>query len=76
MYGQIAQIAHHFGWTFDYIVYNIDWRVVSRMMLDFPQYQYNKKEDKKKIDYKETSKINKTPMTAESWQDWADKLNK
>lgn len=49
----IGQICHHFGWTFDYVLWEIDWRIVQRMLIDIPEYKTEK--DKKEIDFTQLS---------------------
>ena len=40
----MGQICHHFGWTLDYLLWEVDWRIVQRMLIDAPHYGI---EDKK-----------------------------
>ncbi|MGP1500179.1 MAG: hypothetical protein ACTTJM_00125 [Bergeyella cardium] len=40
----MGQICHHFGWTLDYLLWEVDWRIVQRMLIDAPHYDI---EDKK-----------------------------
>lgn len=35
----MGQICHHFGWTLDYLLWEIDWRIVQRMLIDAPKYE-------------------------------------
>ncbi len=50
----MGQICHHFGWTLDYLLWEIDWRIVQRMLIDTPRY--DKEETKEKeIDLTEQS---------------------
>ncbi|HAY3504273.1 TPA: hypothetical protein JRX02_002899 [Elizabethkingia anophelis] len=47
MYGNVGQICHHFGWTLDYLLWEVDWRIVQRMLIDAPDYDYDKDDEKK-----------------------------
>ncbi|AFR35969.1 hypothetical protein [Riemerella anatipestifer] len=47
----MGQICHHFGWTLDYLLWEVDWRIVQRMLIDAPDYDDDKKE--KEIDLTE-----------------------
>ena len=47
----MGQICHHFSWTLDYLLWEIDWRIVQRMLIDAPDYDSDKKE--KEIDLTE-----------------------
>ncbi|ADQ83083.1 hypothetical protein OKE68_11010 [Riemerella anatipestifer] len=47
----MGQICHHFGWTLDYLLWEVDWRIVQRMLIDAPNYDDDKKE--KEIDLTE-----------------------
>lgn len=40
----MGQICHHFGWTLDYLLWEVDWRIVQRMLIDAPKYE--SKDDK------------------------------
>ena len=40
----MGQICHHYGWTLDYLLWEIDWRIVQRMLIDTPSYDSEKKE--------------------------------
>ncbi|MDR4892274.1 MULTISPECIES: hypothetical protein [unclassified Chryseobacterium] len=35
----MGQICHHFGWSLDYLLWDIDWRIVQRMLIDAPKYE-------------------------------------
>lgn len=54
----MGQICHHYGWTLDYVLWGIDWRIVQRMMIDAPVYS----SDDEKVKEKE---IDLTEQTAE-----------
>lgn len=43
----MGQICHHFGWTLDYLLWEIDWRIVQRMLIDAPSYESKDEKDKK-----------------------------
>lgn len=48
----MGQICHHFSWTLDYLLWEVDWRIVQRMLIDAPSYktdEEDKKEEKKKV---------------------------
>ncbi|QYR03377.1 hypothetical protein [Riemerella anatipestifer] len=47
----MGQICHHFGWTLDYLLWEVNWRIVQRMLIDAPDYDDDKKE--KEIDLTE-----------------------
>lgn len=55
----MGQICHHFSWTLDYLLWEIDWRIVQRMLIDAPDYDSDKGE--KEIDLTE-----QTPEQIES----------
>lgn len=42
----MGQICHHFGWTLDYLLWKVDWRIVQRMLIDAPDYDSDKKDEK------------------------------
>lgn len=45
----MGQICQSFGWTFQYLYEEIDWRIVQRMIIDSPSIEDEKgKKDKKK----------------------------
>ncbi len=43
----MGQICHHFGWTLDYLLWEIDWRIVQRMLIDAPKYESKDEKDQK-----------------------------
>jgi len=43
----MGQICHHFSWTLDYLLWEVDWRIVQRMLIDAPSYESDKKTDEK-----------------------------
>ncbi|MFP3835356.1 hypothetical protein [Chryseobacterium sp. SIMBA_028] len=43
----MGQICHHFGWTLDYLLWEIDWRIVQRMLIDAPSYESKDEKDTK-----------------------------
>lgn len=47
----MGQICHHFSWTLDYLLWEVDWRIVQRMLIDAPDYDSDKEE--KEIDLTE-----------------------
>jgi len=47
----MGQICHHFSWTLDYLLWEVDWRIVQRMLIDAPDYDSDKQE--KEIDLTE-----------------------
>ncbi|QNS42720.1 hypothetical protein H0S70_07165 [Chryseobacterium manosquense] len=49
----LGQICHHFGWTLDYLLWEIDWRIVQRMMIDAPVYESDDEKKDKEIDLTE-----------------------
>ena len=57
IYGIVGQTCHHFGWTFDYVFYKIDWRIVQRMLIDAPKYDSKTEtdSDSEEIDLTEQS---------------------
>lgn len=42
----MGQICHHFGWTLDYLLWEVDWRIVQRMLIDAPSYESKEEKDK------------------------------
>lgn len=50
----MGQICHHFGWTLDYLLWEIDWRIVQRMLIDTPRYDKEGTKEKE-IDLTEQS---------------------
>lgn len=50
----MGQICHHFGWTLDYLLWEIDWRIVQRMLIDTPRYDKEETQEKE-IDLTEQS---------------------
>lgn len=51
----MGQVCHHFGWTLDYLLWDIDWRIVQRMLIDSPSYESEKEKSKKEINLTEQS---------------------
>lgn len=51
----MGQICHHFGWTLDYLLWEIDWRIVQRMLIDAPKYE--SKDDKTQKDNSKSVKM-------------------
>lgn len=49
----IGQICHHFSWELDYLLDNVDWYMVQRMLIDTPNYSTDKEEKEKEIDLTE-----------------------
>lgn len=45
----MGQICHHYGWTLDYLLWEIDWRIVQRMLIDSPSYDTEEDKDAKEI---------------------------
>ena len=62
----IGQACETFGWTYDYVVNEVDWRIVRRMIIDLPRPVYDDDKEEKKPK-KSKSKFIKERMTAESW---------
>ncbi|WP_082723075.1 hypothetical protein [Chryseobacterium indologenes] len=58
----MGQICHHFGWTLQYLLWEIDWRIVQRMLIDAPKYE--SKDDKNQKDNSKSIKL--TEQTPES----------
>ena len=44
MYGAISQVCQLYGWTYDYVLREIDWRVVNRLLIDSPKVVYDKED--------------------------------
>lgn len=44
----MGQICHHFGWTLDYLLWDIDWRIVQRMLIDAPSYESKDEKEENK----------------------------
>lgn len=51
----MGQICQHFGWTYDYLLWEIDWAIVQRMMIDAPVYESDEEKKEKEIDFTEQS---------------------
>lgn len=49
----MGQICHHFGWTLDYTLWGVDWRIIQRMLIDMPSYDKEEKKKEKEIKYEE-----------------------
>ena len=45
----MGQICHHYGWTLDYLLWGVDWRIVQRMLIDSPSYDTEVDKDAKEI---------------------------
>lgn len=60
----MGQICHHFGWTLDYVLWEVDWRIVQRMLIDSPTYE-SEEDKKKKNDKKQV--INLSEQTSEDF---------
>ncbi|KAA0126443.1 hypothetical protein FY557_17485 [Chryseobacterium sp. SN22] len=60
----MGQICHHFGWTLDYLLWEVDWRIVQRMLIDSPTYE-SEEDKKKKKDKKQV--INLSEQTSEDF---------
>lgn len=58
----MGQICHHFSWTLDYLLWEIDWRIVQRMLIDAPSYEST--EEKKE---KDKPVINLSEQTSEDF---------
>lgn len=60
----MGQICHHFGWTLDYLLWEVDWRIVQRMLIDSPSYENDKNTDEKG---QENKVINLSEQTSEDF---------
>lgn len=58
----MGQICHHFGWTLDYLLWDIDWRIVQRMLIDAPSYE-------SKDEKEETKNSKSIKMTEQNSED-------
>ena len=67
IYGIAGQVCQHFGWTLNYLLWEIDWYVVQRMLIDAPSYD---SEEKKK-----DKVFNLTEQTAEDIEKLISKYN-
>lgn len=63
----VAQSCHHFGWTLEYIMNEIDWRVLQRMLIDSPKVEYL---DEDEVE----NKKNELRLTPETTADFINKL--
>lgn len=63
----IAQSCSHFGWTFDYVVDGIDWRVLQRMLIDSPRVVYDDEDTGSGNSTRKVSKLTLTPETSEKF---------
>lgn len=59
----MGQICHHFGWTLDYLLWEIDWRIVQRMLIDAPKYE--SKDEKGNNQNSNTKSIKMTEQNSE-----------
>ncbi len=73
MYGVVAQACHHFGWTLDYILNEIDWRVLQRMLIDSPKVEYLDGNEPKK---KTKDELRLTPETSEEFLEKLKQIKK
>lgn len=60
----MGQICHHFGWTLDYLLWEVDWRIVQRMLIDAPKY-----ESKDEKGNNQNSKTKSVKMTEQNSED-------
>lgn len=44
----MGQICHHFSWTLDYLLWEVDWRIVQRMLIDAPSYESKEENEENK----------------------------
>lgn len=44
----MGQICHHFSWTLDYLLWEVDWRIVQRMLIDAPSYESKDEKEENK----------------------------
>ncbi len=58
----MGQICHHFGWTLDYLLWDVDWRIVQRMLIDAPSYESKEETD-------QNSNTKSIKMTEENAED-------
>lgn len=58
----MGQICHHFSWTLDYLLWEVDWRIVQRMLIDAPSYKTDEEEKQQNTKGK---KINLTEQKSE-----------
>lgn len=42
-YGRRGAICAHLHWTYHYLIHQIPWATVQRIMADLPQYNYDNK---------------------------------
>ncbi|KAA2223051.1 hypothetical protein [Chryseobacterium sediminis] len=66
MYGLCGQLCHHFGWTLDYLLEEVDYAFLQRMLIDAPSYDYDKDEDVKK-DTKKGKSFDYSELSQESF---------
>lgn len=59
----MGQICHHFGWTLDYLLWEIDWRIVQRMLIDAPKYE--SKDEKGNDQNSNTKSVKMTEQNSE-----------
>lgn len=59
----MGQICHHFGWTLDYLLWEIDWRIVQRMLIDAPKYE--SKDEKGNNQNSNTKSVKMTEQNSE-----------
>lgn len=58
----MGQTCHHFGWTLDYLLWEIDWRIVQRMLIDAPSYESKEESNKKGKSIKLTEQTSESLM--------------
>ncbi len=51
----MGQLCEKWGWSLDYLLWQVDWRVIQRMLIDAPKYDYDNKENTKQSKAKKGS---------------------
>ena len=46
-YGRRGSICSHFGWTYDYLLHDIGWPTVQKMLIDASRFETHNPEDVK-----------------------------
>ncbi|WP_312900248.1 hypothetical protein [Chryseobacterium taichungense] len=65
MYGLCGQLCHHFGWSLDYLLWEVDYAFLQRMLIDAPSYDYDKNEDDKSTGKSSGKTVSYTDQTPE-----------
>ena len=45
-YGRRGAICEYYHWTYDYLLHGIGWATLQKMIMDAPNYDYEKEDEK------------------------------